>query len=61
MKDLKPFNFMLSNGCKIQIIPLLNNTITLNSKDIPTEIHIQIIKLTNFLYSPALNIALNPF
>lgn len=52
---------MLSNGCKIQVIPLMNNTITLNSKDIPTEIHLQIVKITNFLYSPVLNIALNPF
>lgn len=52
---------MLSNGCKIQVVPLMNNTITLNSKDIPAEIHLQIVKITNFLYSPVLNIALNPF
>ncbi len=61
MKDVKSFNFMLSNGQKVQVLLMGTNTITLNSKEISTEIHRQLMKGTNFLYSENLHICLNPF
>ncbi len=52
---------MLSNGQKTQITISGQNTITLNSKDVSVEIHRQLMKGTNFLYSENLQICLNPF
>ncbi len=61
MPELKSFNFMLSNGQKTQVVVLGNNTVTLNSKEVAVEIHRQMMKGTNFLYSENLQIVLNPF